>query len=116
LGKPGRDLVQQSAGIIVLNLVLGFTVFRFVSNAAHIGGLIAGALVGFALYRVPQHLVMAAAQQPVPVEEGVVYETPEYVSAADEAPPRPAAPAHDSAHPAPAHDPPHPAPSQDPYA
>jgi rhomboid protease GluP len=95
LGKPGRDLVQQSAGIIILNLILGFTVFRFVSNAAHIGGLIAGALVGFALFRIPQHLVAAQAAEPVPVDQGVVYEAPDYVNAADEVPPRPIAPTQD---------------------
>jgi rhomboid protease GluP len=95
LGKPGRDLVQQSAGIIILNLVLGFTVFRFVSNAAHIGGLVAGALFGFLLYRLPQQLVATKAAAPIPVEEGAIYEAPDYVKAVDEAPPRPTAPSHD---------------------
>jgi rhomboid protease GluP len=92
LGKPGRDLVQQSAGIIILNLVLGFTVFRFVSNAAHIGGLIAGALFGFVLYRVPRHVAAAQAAAPVRVEDGQIYEAPEYVASAQDAPPRPAPP------------------------
>jgi rhomboid protease GluP len=95
LGKPGRDLVQQSAGIIVLNLILGFTVFRFVSNAAHIGGLIAGALFGFALFRLPKHLVAARAAAPVEVEGGEVYEAPEYVASVDDPPPRPVAPSSD---------------------
>jgi rhomboid protease GluP len=95
LGKPGRDLVQQSAGIIILNLVLGFTVFRFVSNAAHIGGLIAGALFGFLLFRMPQHLVAAQAAAPVTVEDGQIYEAPEYVATVEEEPPRPIAPTHD---------------------
>ena len=95
LGKTGRDLVQQSAGIIILNLILGFTVFRFVSNAAHIGGLIAGALVGLLLFRLPRHLVAAQAAQPVAVDRGMMYEAPEYVAAADEEPPRPIAPTHD---------------------
>jgi rhomboid protease GluP len=95
LGKPGRDLVQQSAGIIILNLVLGFTVFRFVSNAAHIGGLIAGALLGFLLFRMPQHLVAAQAAAPVTVEDGQIYEAPEYVATVEEEPPRPIAPTHD---------------------
>jgi rhomboid protease GluP len=95
LGKPGRDLVQQSAGIIILNLVLGFTVFRFVSNAAHIGGLIAGALFGFLLFRLPQHLVAAQAAAPVTVEDGQIYEAPEYVATVEEEPPRPIAPTHD---------------------
>ena len=95
LGKPGRDLVQQSAGIIILNLVLGFTVFRFVSNAAHIGGLVAGALFGFLLFRLPQHLVAAQAAAPVTVEDGQIYEAPEYVATVEEEPPRPIAPTHD---------------------
>jgi rhomboid protease GluP len=95
LGKPGRDLVQQSAGIIILNLVLGFTVFRFVSNAAHIGGLIAGLVFGFALFRRPPHLIAAAAAAPVAVEDGTVYEAPEYVAAAEDAPPRPISPTHE---------------------
>jgi len=95
LGKPGRDLVQQSAGIIILNLVLGFTVFRFVSNAAHIGGLIAGAVFGFLLYRAPQHLVAAQAAEPVAVEDGQIYEAPDYVASVDDPPPRPIAPTHE---------------------
>jgi rhomboid protease GluP len=95
LGKPGRDLVQQSAGIIILNLVLGFTVFRFVSNAAHIGGLIAGALFGFLLYRVPRHAVAAGAAEPVVVEDGQIYEAPDYVASVDDEPPRTIAPSHD---------------------
>lgn len=95
LGKPGRDLVQQSAGIIILNLILGFTVFRFVSNAAHIGGLIAGLVVGFALFRIPRQLLATQAAAPVAVEDGFVYEAPEYVATAEEPPPRPISPSHD---------------------
>jgi rhomboid protease GluP len=95
LGKTGRDLVQQSAGIIILNLVLGFTVFRFVSNAAHIGGLVAGALVGLVLFRVPRHLVTAQTSAPVAVGDGQIYEAPDYVAAAEEPPPRPIAPTND---------------------
>jgi rhomboid protease GluP len=60
LGKPGRTLVQASSGTIVLNLVLGFTIFRFVSNAAHIGGVVTGFLCGIALFRVPRMLAPAA--------------------------------------------------------
>jgi rhomboid protease GluP len=95
LGKTGRELVQQSAGVIVLNLILGFTVFRFVSNAAHIGGLIAGLLVGFALYRLPKHLAAAAAAAPVHVEAGATYEAPDYIASVDDAPPRPIGPSHE---------------------
>ena len=95
LGKTGRELVQQSAGIIVLNLILGFTVFRFVSNSAHIGGLLAGLLFGFLMFRMPRHLVAAQAAAPVAVADGSIYETPEYVAAVDEPPPRPISPSHD---------------------
>ncbi len=96
LGKTGRDLVQQSAGIIILNLILGFTVFRFVSNAAHIGGLLAGLIFGFALFRLPRHLVAAQNAVPVAAPDGSgVYEAPEFIAATDEAPPRPIAPLHD---------------------
>ncbi|GAC1422574.1 MAG: rhomboid family intramembrane serine protease [Candidatus Velthaea sp.] len=56
LGKPGRALVQQSAGVIILNLILGFTLFAgFVSNAGHIGGLLAGMLAGFVLFMGPRY-------------------------------------------------------------
>lgn len=95
LGKTGRDLVQQSAGIIVLNLILGFTVFRFVSNAAHIGGLIAGFVVGLALFRMPRQLATARTAAPVAVAEGAVYEAPDFIATADEPPPRPITPTHD---------------------
>jgi hypothetical protein len=102
LGKTGRDLVQQSAGIIVLNLILGFTVFRFVSNAAHIGGLIAGLAFGFALFRMPQHLVTTPGGAPVSVADGTTYEGPDAIAASGDAPPRPIAPAHDPHGPTPA--------------
>ncbi|GAC1406229.1 MAG: rhomboid family intramembrane serine protease [Candidatus Velthaea sp.] len=56
LGKPGRQLVQQSAGVIILNLVLGFTVFAgFISNAGHIGGLVLGLIAGFLLFMGPRY-------------------------------------------------------------
>jgi rhomboid protease GluP len=103
LGKTGRDLVQQSAGIIILNLILGFTVFRsFVSNAAHIGGMLAGLVIGFALYRLPRHLAAAQAAAPVAVADGTTYEAPAYIAAVDETPPRPIAPSPDPHGPAPA--------------
>lgn len=96
LGKTGRQLVQQSAGIIVLNLILGFTVFHgVVSNAAHIGGLVAGFVIGLALFRMPRHLVAANAAAPVQTADGSVYEAPEYVAGVAEPPPRPIAPSPD---------------------
>ncbi|MFN2460550.1 MAG: rhomboid family intramembrane serine protease [Candidatus Velthaea sp.] len=96
LGKPGRQLVQQSSMIIVLNLGLGLTVFRgIVSNAGHLGGLAAGFLAGALLFMGARY---AAATAPPPVAEpvetdGGIYEPPEYVESAGEQPPR--APVHD---------------------
>jgi rhomboid protease GluP len=52
LGKPGRDLLRQSIGVIVLNLIIGFTVPN-ISNSGHIGGLIAGFLSGLVVF--PPH-------------------------------------------------------------
>lgn len=85
LGARGRSIVQQSAGIIILNLVLGFTVFQHISNAGHIGGLIAGFLLGYVLFLTIPRRVMAehamVATQPVPTDDGTVYEPPGYVDA-----------------------------------
>ncbi|TAM57704.1 rhomboid family intramembrane serine protease [bacterium] len=47
-GAAGRALVRQCLGIIVLNLVYGFAVAG-ISNAAHLGGLVAGFLLGLPL-------------------------------------------------------------------
>lgn len=86
LGKQGRELVQQSVGIIVINLVLGFTIFRNVSNAAHIGGLVVGFVLGYLLFltvprrAVAEHAMVAAA--PLETEAGVVYEPPAFVEGA----------------------------------
>jgi rhomboid protease GluP len=79
-GKDGRSLVQQSSGIIILNLVLGFTIFHgIVSNAAHIGGLVTGTLAGLVLFRVPRPRVAVAGE---PLEAGVTYESPEAIAQA----------------------------------
>jgi rhomboid protease GluP len=53
LGQPGRQLLQQSVGIIVLNLIIGFTL-PGISNAGHIGGLVAGFACGIAVFRTPR--------------------------------------------------------------
>jgi rhomboid protease GluP len=68
LGKPGRQIMQQSAGIIVINLVLGFTLFAgYVSNAAHIGGLVVGIVLGFALFMGSRFRIAEAETAPVAV-------------------------------------------------
>jgi rhomboid protease GluP len=76
-GKDGRSLVQQSSGIIILNLVLGFTVLHgIISNTAHIGGLVVGTLAGLVLFRVPRPRVAVAGE---PLEAGVTYQSPEAI-------------------------------------
>ncbi len=47
-----RGLVRQLLFWIVLNLIIGFS-FPFIDNTAHIGGLIAGLLLGLIPHRVP---------------------------------------------------------------
>ncbi|TAM86606.1 rhomboid family intramembrane serine protease [bacterium] len=47
-GPAGRILVRQCLGIIVINLVYGFAASG-ISNAAHLGGLVAGFLMGLPL-------------------------------------------------------------------
>lgn len=59
LGKPGRDILRQSTGIIVINLVISFLPGTNISYDAHIGGLVAGTLFGLALFRMPRQLMAA---------------------------------------------------------
>ena len=51
LGRQARALTSQIGILIVINLVIGFGIMGFVAidNAAHIGGLLFGALLGFAV-------------------------------------------------------------------
>ncbi len=51
LTRNARNLTTQIGMLIVINLVIGFTVPN-IDNAAHVGGLLAGAALGFLL--VPQ--------------------------------------------------------------
>ncbi|HEY1729550.1 MAG TPA: rhomboid family intramembrane serine protease [Candidatus Baltobacteraceae bacterium] len=55
LGKPGRQLVQNMIGLVLINVLLGFMIPN-ISQAGHLGGLVAGFLLGMLLYRVPEHL------------------------------------------------------------
>lgn len=48
LGAFGRRQIQSIAQLIVLNLIIGFTI-PAINNAAHLGGLIAGFILGFLL-------------------------------------------------------------------
>jgi rhomboid protease GluP len=47
LDRRGRALLSQVGGLIVINIIIGFS-FGFIDNLAHIGGLAAGLLLGVA--------------------------------------------------------------------
>ena len=47
-----RNLVSQIVFWILVNIAIGFSV-RFIDNAAHLGGLVTGLLLGFMPHRVP---------------------------------------------------------------
>jgi len=56
LGPLGRSLLQQSIGIIVVNLIISFT-FPNISKTGHIGGLLSGFVAALILFRRPAVLV-----------------------------------------------------------
>jgi rhomboid protease GluP len=53
LGKVGRDLVRGMLGIVLINVIIGFMVPN-ISQAGHLGGLVAGFIVGVLLYVRPE--------------------------------------------------------------
>jgi membrane associated rhomboid family serine protease len=53
LGPRGNDLVRSNIGILVLNLVFSFSVSG-ISWQAHVGGLIAGFVVAYAIFTPPK--------------------------------------------------------------
>jgi membrane associated rhomboid family serine protease len=57
LTRNARNLTMQIGILIVINLVIGFSIPR-IDNAAHIGGLLAGAWLGFVI--VPQGARLAS--------------------------------------------------------
>jgi membrane associated rhomboid family serine protease len=66
LGPRGRSIMQQTTGIILINLAISFFPGSNISVADHIGGLVVGTLCGIALFRMPR--------APVPVEaDGPAY-------------------------------------------
>ena len=62
-----RDIVKQLAQVAVVNLALGLMLRGYVDNAAHVGGLLGGALI--ALFLEP-HLLRQA--DPTPVKRAAV--------------------------------------------
>jgi rhomboid protease GluP len=53
MGERGRDIFKQTIGIVVINLIIGFTLPN-ISNAGHIGGLVFGTFAGLLLFRLPK--------------------------------------------------------------
>ena len=62
LGQPGRQILQQSTGIIVINLIISFFPGSNISYQDHIGGLIFGTLCGLLLFRMPRRRVAVEPQ------------------------------------------------------
>jgi membrane associated rhomboid family serine protease len=87
LGQPGKQILQQSTGIIVINLIISFFPGSNISYQDHVGGLIAGTICGLLLFRIPRPKVAvqsdgpAYAQRIDPYDPGVV--TIEHAPAAD---------------------------------
>jgi membrane associated rhomboid family serine protease len=63
LTRAARGLTQQIGMLIVINLVLGF-IIPTIDNAAHIGGLLAGAWLGFVI--VPRGARLGSFWTPAP--------------------------------------------------
>jgi len=64
LGQPGRNILQQTTGIIVINLFISFWPGSNISYQDHIGGLIFGTLGGLLLFRMPRPRVPVATEGP----------------------------------------------------
>jgi rhomboid protease GluP len=62
LGKYGQQLVRSMLGLVIINVLLGFMIPN-ISQAGHLGGLVAGFILGVVLYRVPVHLRRPTAVQ-----------------------------------------------------
>jgi membrane associated rhomboid family serine protease len=62
MGERGRDIMRQTTGIIVINLVISFLPGTNISIEDHIGGLICGTICGLLLFRVPRQYAAVAAE------------------------------------------------------
>jgi rhomboid protease GluP len=62
LGAPGRQMMRQTIGIIVINIAISFWPGSNISVADHSGGLLVGTLSSFVLWRPRVRLVVE--QQP----------------------------------------------------
>jgi rhomboid protease GluP len=64
LGERGRSIMQQTTGIIVINLAISLWPGSNISIADHVGGLIAGTFCGLVLFRIPRQRVAVEGQGP----------------------------------------------------
>lgn len=55
LGPMGRRLVRSMLGIVIINVLIGFAIPN-ISQAGHLGGLLAGFLAGIPLFTPPRGL------------------------------------------------------------
>jgi membrane associated rhomboid family serine protease len=69
-GKPGMEMIKANLGILVINLIFTFAV-PGISAAAHVGGLIAGFILMYAIYFPPRPV----AAQVVDATTGAVLES-----------------------------------------
>jgi membrane associated rhomboid family serine protease len=76
LGERGRDMMRQTTGIIVINLVIGFLPGLNISMAGHVGGLVVGTLCGLVLFRVPRPPVPVAQSEPAYAQRIAPYDDP----------------------------------------
>jgi rhomboid protease GluP len=53
LGRVGRELVRSTIGIVLINVLIGFVVPN-ISQAGHLGGLVAGVLAGMVSFVPPR--------------------------------------------------------------
>lgn len=70
LGKVGRELVRSTVWIVVINVLFGFMVPN-ISQAGHLGGLVAGFIVGIPLFVRPRPrrpIYVDAQQEGSPIE------------------------------------------------
>jgi membrane associated rhomboid family serine protease len=70
LGERGRDLVRSNIGILVINLLWTFMV-PGISWQAHVGGLVAGFLLTYAIFYPPRPVMTRAYDS----STGAVYES-----------------------------------------
>jgi rhomboid protease GluP len=62
LGQRGRQIMQQTTTIIVINLIVGLIPGSNISIVDHVGGLIVGTLCGIVLFRMPRPRVAEASE------------------------------------------------------